>query len=447
VSEALFLSIAEVGMAYRARELSPVAVTRAALDRIATLDHRLNSFITVLEKESLAQAAVAERELAAGTDRGALHGVPIAIKDLADMAGVPTTYASRAGSPKMPAQDAPLLARLRAAGAVILGKTNLLEYAYGAVHPDFGQTNNPWDPRRTSGGSSGGSAAAVAAGFCFAALGTDTGGSIRIPAAYCGIVGLKPTFGLVDLTGVQALSWSLDHGGPLARSCADAACLLQGMTGEHFAAAPKNVKGLRLGVMQHGGAAKYLQPGVQQAFEAVLARLRNAGATLKPVSVPDMDLAPEALMAILEPEASVIHQRLIAAEPDGFGEITRLQIEAGFAIPATAYVRAQQLQRELAIRFRRLFEDVDGLISPSVPWAAPAEDPALNDDSGAGEMLYSGLYNLIGLPALAMPAGLTPEGLPAGLQISTPWGADSLALSIGAAIEAEMKPLRPPIWD
>jgi aspartyl-tRNA(Asn)/glutamyl-tRNA(Gln) amidotransferase subunit A len=445
MSEALFLPIAELGAAYRARKLSPVAVTRQALDRIAAMDHKLNSFITVLEKESLAQAAEAERELAAGTDRGPLHGVPIAIKDLADMAAVPTTYASRAGSPKRPTQDAPLIAHLRTAGAVVLGKTNLLEYAYGAVHPDFGQTNNPWDIKRTSGGSSGGSAAAVAAGFCFAALGTDTAGSIRIPAAYCGIVGLKPTFGLVDLTGVQALSWSLDHGGPLARSCADAALLLEGMTGQRFSAAPRDIKGLRLGVMQHGDAAKYVQAGVQQAFEAVLARLEKAGAKIKRVSVPDMDLAPEAVMAILEPEASVIHQRLIAAEPAGFGEITRLQIEAGFAIPATAYVRAQQLQRELAARFRCLFDEVDALMSPSVPWVAPVEDPALSDDSGAGEMLYSGLYNLIGLPALAMPAGLTSDGLPAGLQISTPWGSDSLALAIGAAIETGAKPLRPKI--
>ncbi len=445
MSKALFLSIADLGAAYRARSLSPVAITRQSLDRIAALDHKLNSFITVLEKESLAQADLAERELAAGADRGPLHGVPIAIKDLADMAGVPTTFASRAGSPKRPAEDAPLIDRLRAQGAVILGKTNLLEYAYGAVHPDFGQTNNPWDPKRTSGGSSGGSAAAVAAGFCFAALGTDTGGSIRIPAAYCGVAGLKPTYGLVDLAGVQALSWSLDHGGPLARSSADAASLLEGMTCKRFASTPKDMKGLRIGVMQHGGAERYMQPAVQQLFDAVLARLAKAGAKVRPVSIPDMDLAPEALLTILEPEASVIHQRLIAAEPEGFGETTRMQIEAGFAIPATAYVRAQQLQRDLAGRFRRLFEEVDVLMSPSVPWVAPAEDPALGDESGAGEMLYSGLYNLLGLPALAIPSGLTPEGLPAGLQISTPWGSDSLALSIGASIEAGMKPLRPPI--
>ncbi|HYV88133.1 MAG TPA: amidase, partial [Candidatus Polarisedimenticolia bacterium] len=202
-------------------------------------------------KESLARAAQAEKELARGKDLGPLHGVPVALKDLVDMAGVPTTYSSKAGSPKTPKRDAPLVARLKASGAVIIGKTNLLEYAYGAVHPDVGQTNNPWDPKRTSGGSSGGSAAAVASGMCYAALGTDTGGSIRIPAAYCGIVGLKSTYGTVDLTGVQALSWSLDHGGPLARSCADAALFLAAITGKRFTAKLPNVKGLRVGVMKH----------------------------------------------------------------------------------------------------------------------------------------------------------------------------------------------------
>jgi aspartyl-tRNA(Asn)/glutamyl-tRNA(Gln) amidotransferase subunit A len=444
MSDPLFLSIAELGAAYRASKLSPVAITRQCLDRIAKLDGKLNAFITVLEKESLARAAEAEKELASGKDLGPLHGVPVALKDLADMAGVPTTNSSKAGSPKIPKADAPLVAKLKAAGAVIVGKTNLLEYAFGALHPDFGQTNNPWDCNRTSGGSSGGSAAAVATGMCYAALGSDTGGSIRIPAAYCGIVGLKPTYGTVDLTGVTALSWSLDHGGPLARSAADAALFLSAITGKEFAATPKDVKGLRFGVMQHQDEARHLQPGVRKAVDGVFDRLKKAGAILKPASVPDMDLAPDALMAILYPEASVMHQRLIAAEPGGFGEITRQQIEAGFAIPATAYVRGQMLQRELAVRFKKLFEQVDVLISPSVPWVAPAEDPALNDDSGAGEMLYSGLYNVLGIPALALPAGLS-EGLPAGLQIATAWGADNLAFSVGAAIEAGVGPLRPPV--
>ena len=273
MTDPLFLSIPELGAAYRSGTLSPVAVTRQALERIAKRDGKLNSFITVLGERSLDRAATAERELRAGQDRGALHGVPIAIKDLVDMAGVPTTFASRAGSPKHPAEDAPVIRRLEAAGAVILGKTNLLEYAYGAVHPDFGQTNNPWDPTRTSGGSSGGSAAAIGAGLCFAALGTDTGGSIRIPAAYCGVVGLKPSFGLIDTTGVQALSWSLDHVAPLARSCGDAALLLEGMTGQRYPMTPPDLKRLRFGVVRHEGAEKFLEPEVTARFEEVLEKL------------------------------------------------------------------------------------------------------------------------------------------------------------------------------
>jgi aspartyl-tRNA(Asn)/glutamyl-tRNA(Gln) amidotransferase subunit A len=440
-----FLSIAALGARYRERSLSPVAVTRQALDRIARLDRALNSFITICEADGLAQAAAAERELAAGRDRGALHGVPVAIKDLIDVAGVPTTYASRADSPRTPAADAALVQALKEAGAVILGKTNLLEYAYGAVHPDFGQTNNPWDAKRTSGGSSGGSAAAVAAGFCFAAVGTDTGGSIRIPAAYCGVVGLKPTYGLVSLDGVQALSWSLDHAGPLARSCADAGLALEAMSGRRCRVAPAPLAGLRLGLMTHPGAERYLQPDVIDAMTRTAEKLKAGGAAIREVSIAGLELAPDALLAIISPEASVVHQRRIAEQPQGFGETTRLQIEAGFAVPATAYVRSQQLRRDLGARFRALFAEADALLSPAVPWVAPAEDPALNDEAGAGEMLYSAVYNLVGLPAASVPCGLSKQGLPMGLQIVGPWGADERVLSIGAAVEALVARANPPL--
>jgi len=445
VSEVDFLSIAELGARYRGKALSPVEVTRQALSRIKALDGKLNAFIALLESDALAQAAAAERELAAGIDHGPLHGVPVAIKDLIAVAGAPTTFASRAASPQHPGEDAALVRNLRKAGAVLIGKTNLLEYAYGAVHPDYGQTNNPWDPARTSGGSSGGSAAAVGAGLCFGAVGTDTGGSIRIPAAYCGVAGLKPSFGLVDLEGVQALSWSLDHAGPLARSVADAARLLEGMTGRFFPAKRHGLKGLKIGVMAHPGESRFVQPAVKSRFEAALSALEEGGAEIQPVSLPDLDHAADALLTILEPEASVIHQRLIAAEPGGFGELTRLQIEAGFALPATAYIRAQQLQRELARRYSRLFATVDAILSPSVPWVAPAEDPALGEDGGEGEMLYSAIYNLVGLPALSVFAGLSPERLPVGIQIVAPWGADDLALSIGAALEARIPPIAAPL--
>jgi len=445
VSEIDFLSIAELGARYRRKALSPVEVTQRALSRIKALDGKLNAFITLLETEALAQAAAAERELAAGIDHGPLHGVPVAIKDLIAVAGAPTTFASRAASPQHPTEDAALVRNLRKAGAVLIGKTNLLEYAYGAVHPDYGQTNNPWDPARTSGGSSGGSAAAVGAGLCFGATGTDTGGSIRIPAAYCGVVGLKPSFGLVDLEGVQALSWSLDHAGPLARRVADAARLLEGMTGGLFPARLHGLKGLKIGVMAHPGENRFIQPAVKEQFEAALAVLEEGGAEIRPVSLPDLEHAADALLTILEPEASVIHQRLIAAEPGGFGELTRLQIEAGFALPATAYIRAQQLQRVLARRYSRLFTAVDAILSPSVPWVAPAEDPALGEDGGEGEMLYSAVYNLVGLPALSVFGGLSPERLPVGIQIVTPWRADDLAFSIGAALEARIPPIAAPL--
>ncbi|HEY4163863.1 MAG TPA: amidase [Dongiaceae bacterium] len=435
MSEVLFLSIAELGAAYRSGTLSPVEVTRQSLDRIAKLDAKLNSFITVLGDRALARAAEAERELAAGKDRGPLHGVPVAIKDLVDMAGVPTTFASRAGSPKHPTVDAPVIRRLEDAGAVILGKTNLLEYAYGAVHPEFGQTNNPWDLARTSGGSSGGSAAAVAAGLCFAALGTDTGGSIRIPAAYCGVAGLKPSYGLVEVDGVQPLSWSLDHVGPIARSSADAARLLAGMTGRPYEAGAATLNGLKLGVMRHPGEGQFLEPGVKERFSAVLNRLVAAGAVLRPVEIADLNRATEALLTMIEPEASIIHKQLFESEAEKLATVTRQQIESGFSIPATAYVEAQRLQQTLQARFRALFKEVDAIISPSVPWVAPAEDPAL-EEGGLGEMIYSAPYNLTGLPALSVAIGLDAANLPVGLQIVTPWQADALALAIGGAIEA-----------
>jgi aspartyl-tRNA(Asn)/glutamyl-tRNA(Gln) amidotransferase subunit A len=445
VTDPLFLSIAALGKAYRDGTLSPVEVTRLSIDRIAACDKALNAFITVLGERALERAAAAEAEFQSGKDRGPLHGVPVGIKDLVEIAGVPTTFSSRAGSPKQGKVDAAVIRNLEAAGAVVVGKTNLLEYAYGAVHPEFGQTNNPWNPKLTSGGSSGGSAAGVAVGMCYAALGTDTGGSIRIPASYCGIVGLKPTYNLVPLDGVQALSWSLDHVGPLARSCADAALFLEGLTGKaHPVVAPK-LTGLRLGVMRHEGEERWLEPEVVARFKEAVQILERAGAKVEELSVPGVEIASDAVLAMIGPEASIVHQELIAREPEKFGAITRMQIEAGFAIPGTAYVRAQLLQQELKRRFAALFERVDALLSPAVPWVAPAEDPPLNDDSGPGEMLYSGLYNLTGLPALVLPMGLATDGLPVGLQVVTPWWQDDLALSIGGVVEQAIGPLRPDV--
>jgi aspartyl-tRNA(Asn)/glutamyl-tRNA(Gln) amidotransferase subunit A len=438
-----FASIAELGKAYRADGVSPVAVTRNLLDRIRRLDKTLNAFITVLDAQALADAEAAERALRDGRDRGPLHGVPIAIKDMIAVAGLPTTFASRAASPRVPDTDATLVRNLKLAGAIIVGKTNLLEYAYGAVHPDFGQTNNPWDPARTSGGSSGGSTAAVAAGLCFGAVGTDTGGSIRIPAAYCGVAGIKPTYGRVDVDGVEALSLSLDHVGALARGCADTALMLGGMLGAPLDVSPHALFGLRLGLFQPPGAERFLEPGVRGAFDRTIEVLKANGATVHVLEIAGLKDVINAVVKIIEPEASVIHRAMIRHDAQRLSATTRAQFEGGFTIPAVEYVEALGVQRKLRAAFKRAFEGVDAILSPSVAWVAPAEDPPMGDERGTAEMLYSGVYNLVGLPALSVPCGLS-EGLPVGLQIATPWGADELALGIGAALERHLPPLGRP---
>jgi aspartyl-tRNA(Asn)/glutamyl-tRNA(Gln) amidotransferase subunit A len=260
----------------------------------------------------LRQARQAQTELAAGQDRGPLHGIPISIKDLVDVATVPMTGGSNVLRHNIAQRDAAVVARLRDVGTVLVGKTNLLEFAYGIVHPDFGPANNPWNPTLTAGGSSGGSAAAVSAGMSYAAFGTDTGGSIRVPAAYCGVAGLKPTYGLVDLEGVFPLSWSLDHGGPMTRTCADAALFLDGLIGQSgpSAIAPfrlPSVSGLRLGILAEHLTGRELQPAVLDAFNRTVALLRDAGAQVTEISVPDLDLADRLLLTIVAPEAAAIH--------------------------------------------------------------------------------------------------------------------------------------------
>lgn len=440
----LFWSIAKLGVAYRAGRLSPVEVAQLCLERIRREDRSLNAFVTLLEGPALHSARKAERELRAGRTRGPLHGVPVAIKDLIDMAGVANGYGSDPVFREVASRDASLVARLRQAGAVILGKTNLLEFAYGAVNPKVGQTNNPWDARRTSGGSSGGSAAGVAAGFCYAAVGTDTGGSIRGPASYCGIAGLKPSYGLVPLEGVFPLSWSLDHAGPLARGCRDAAALLEALAGAPVPIRPRRPDRLRLGLIAQHVDSPAIRPDVRRAFDEACRTLAAAGAKLTRLDVPEFRLCNDALMMVLMPEASVIHAERHARHASAYGRQTRLQIEEGFLVPAVSYVRGQQFRRRLAARLLGLMTEVDAILSPTVPWVAPASDPAIDQDEGFDELLFVAPYNLAGMPALSVPCGLGEGGLPVGLQLAGAPGRDAHILSIGATIERLMPlPARP----
>ena len=269
-------SVAKIAALYRQKKLSPREVVEACLERSQRLDPVLNAFITVTAETAREEAKRAEAELFGGLGRGLMHGVPVALKDLVDTAGVRTTCGSRLRADHVPPQDAEIVRRLKEAGAISLGKTNLLEFAYGVVHPDFGPTLNPWDQVRTAGGSSGGSAAAVAAGLCYAAVGTDTGGSIRIPASYCGVVGFKPSYGLVDAKGVFPLSWSLDHVGPIARSSRDAAALLGALTGRAFPL-DLTLDGLRFGIDPGYLEKTEVQPAVLEAFGTACDVFRAAG--------------------------------------------------------------------------------------------------------------------------------------------------------------------------
>jgi aspartyl-tRNA(Asn)/glutamyl-tRNA(Gln) amidotransferase subunit A len=432
-----FPSVADLAAAYRDGARTPVDVVDEALDRIERLEPSLNAFAHRMADAARDEARLRTDELRAGQVRGPLHGIPVAIKDLIEVAAVPTGYGSKVEPPRIASRDAVLVARLRAAGAVILGKTNLLEYAYGVAHPEVGQTNNPHDPTRTAGGSSGGSAAAVAAGIVPLAVGTDTGGSIRIPAAYCGIVGLKPGFGLVPLDGVFPLSWSLDHAGPLARSVADAALLLEALSGQPMPLSAVPLTGMRIGVLGRHVSGTPLGLAVSDSFARAIGVLRARGAQVREIDVDGLDRANRTLMTILLPEASVIHRRLHALNPEGYAAGTRSQIEAGFRVPATDYVEAKRSQEALRSGVEASFAQVDVLVSPSVPFVAPAEDPELAEGEDS-EMLASGFANVTGHPSLSLPCGFA-DGLPVGMQLTGPLGRDARLLSLAAALESALR--------
>ncbi len=392
----------------------------AAHARLETEGPRLNALITTLEP-------------AEESGDGPLRGVPVAIKDNIDVGGVVTTNASTVGVPPPAERDATVVARLRAAGAELLCKTNLLEYAAGSVNPTYGMTFNPLDPSRTSGGSSSGSAALVAAGVCDYALGTDTGGSIRIPAAYCGIVGLKPTFGLVPVDGVFPLSPALDHVGTLTRTVEQTATLLGVLADRpvHL----HSVDGLRIGRLRRQLEDPDVRPEVRARVEEAIERLAQAGFELVDVDVPELDLADDALGAIILKEAYDVHRHLLAREGEGYGPGTRSLLEAGAEVDEAAYARALADKERVAACFARVFEEVDVLAGPTVSYPAPPEDPPVGTPEGDIEARFTGPYNLAGVPAVSLPCGIAEGTLPAGLQLAAAVGEDALLLSVAAAYE------------
>jgi aspartyl-tRNA(Asn)/glutamyl-tRNA(Gln) amidotransferase subunit A len=445
------LSLAEASELVRARTVSPLELTRACLARIEALDPKLNAFITVTAESALAAARAAEEEIQRGKWKGPLHGIPIALKDLVDTRGVRTTAASNVYKDRVPAEDAEIVRRLEAAGAVLLGKLNLHEFAYGGstVVSAFGPVHNPWSLGRSAGGSSAGSAAAVAAFLCYGAIGSDTGGSIRLPAACCGIVGLKPSYGRVSTRGVIPLAGSLDHVGPMTRRVRDAALMLQPLAGSgedadgcanrplpDYAAALETKRELRLGVPR---AFFYegLQPEIAAATEAALSVLATLGGREREVT---LETGVDASRVVLRAEAYAIHEAIVARTPELYQPETLRRIRGGAEVTAAAYIAAKAELARLRRGARTIFETVDLLVTPTTPVPPPALDELLSDmaklRAKENELLRNTRpWNALGLPTVSLPCGFTSDGLPIGLQITGAAGDEALVLALAHAYE------------
>ncbi len=438
------MTITELAPLLKQGRVSPVEVTRAALERIAAENPRLNAFLTVLEESALREARRAEEEIRRGRYRGPLHGVPLSVKDLFSTRGVRTTAGSRILADFVPRADAKAVRRLRAAGAVLLGKTALHEFAYGITNnnPHYGPTRNPHDPSRIPGGSSGGSAVAVAAGMGFASLGTDTGGSIRIPAALCGVVGLKPSFGRVSLHGVVPLGRSLDHVGPLARSVEDAALVLEAIAETKprgWRQIGAGARGLRLGVPENYFFER-IKEDVERAVRDALARLEGSGARLVRVKVPNAREATLASRKILLAEAAAYHRRWRARRAE-YGEDVRRLLEMGEALPARELAWARKVRAQFSRDLAPLFGRVDVLVTPTTPATATLigqdtiEIGGQSEDARLSMTRLVRAFNMAGVPAMSVPCGRDRQNLPVGMQIVGKRGDEAVVLRVGLAWE------------
>ncbi len=431
-------SILEIGELLRKRKLSPVELTRACLARIEKLNATLKAFITVTADSALEQARAAEAEIQRGAWRGPLHGIPLALKDLIDTAGVRTTAASAIFKDRIPAQDAEVVRRLKSAGAVLLGKQNLHEFAYGgsSVISYYGEVHNPWNPARIAGGSSGGSAAAVAAALCYGAIGTDTAGSVREPAALCGITGLKPTYGRVSTRGVIPLSSSLDHVGPIARSVSDVAVILQGIAGydakdinsadisvdDYIAALVDRPQPLRVGIPRKF-FYEDLDPEVADATEQALSVLKTMVENIRELELPvPTDRTLQAA------ESYAYHAWFVARTPELYQPETLRRIRTGENVSEAEISQRRRELQQIRSEILGIFTELDLLVTPTTPIPAPAlaelkQNPDLLRPREILLLRNTRPVNVWGLPAISIPCGFTNTGLPIGLQIiGPPWG-------------------------
>jgi aspartyl-tRNA(Asn)/glutamyl-tRNA(Gln) amidotransferase subunit A len=436
------MTIAEAARSLRSRAVSSVELTKQCLGHIAKLNPSLNAFITVTSDSALARARELDQELAQGIDRGPLHGIPIAHKDLMWTKGVRTTSGSKIFADFVPDRDAAVVEKLADAGAVMVGKAGLHELAYGITsdNPHFGTIRNPRDPEHSPGGSSGGSAVAVATGMAFVATGTDTGGSIRVPASFCGVVGLKPTYGLVNCARVQPLGLSLDHVGPLARTVDDVRVALDAMSdGARRKPAPAWIGEIRVGLPENF-YFDTVAPEVETAVRQAAHKAEELGAHVIPVQVPDVEALNRAGLVILLSEAAAVHQAQLHRRGD-FGSDVLALLDQGALVPAADYVNAQRLRKLLLAEFHALFRRIDCLLTPTTPITAPRSgQTAITLDGVAHDtrMLTTRFvrgFNVLGFPALSIPCGLSSDGLPIGLQLVARPFEDNLLLMLGEALE------------
>jgi aspartyl-tRNA(Asn)/glutamyl-tRNA(Gln) amidotransferase subunit A len=449
VSDIALLPLQAASALVHSRRASCVDLVRACLDRITRHDRELGAFITLTADSALDEAKRADADLANGVDRGPLHGIPIALKDLYDTAGIRTTAGSRIFADRVPERDCAVVEKLRAAGAVFLGKLNLHEWALGVTNqnPHFGPACNPWDTSRIPGGSSGGSAIAVASGFCYVSPGSDTGGSIRIPASLCGVAGLKPTYGRVSLRGVIPLAWTLDHSGPLARTVGDLAIALNAIAGhdpldpasvdvasEDYAASLEDgAKDVRV-VVPANFFFDDVDPEVDAAVREAVRVLTSLGASVTERSLPRVDLLT-AQRAILLTDAAAYHREHLRERAADIGADVLTRLRTGQTFTGTDYAQARRDRDELRREWLAVLREQDIILSPTTPIAAPPRDG--QDAVAAAQRLTANTapFNLTGLPAISIPCGFTKAGLPIGLQLAAgPWR-EALLLRVARAYE------------
>ena len=452
------LSLAEAAKLVAKKEISPVDLVDACLERIGEINDKTKAYITIYEKEARQVAKAMESMLAAGHWLGSLHGIPLALKDNIGVKGLKSTAGSKVLADWIPEKDATVAAKLKGAGAIFIGKANLHEFAWGGTsdNPHYGAVRNPWDTDRFPAGSSGGSGVAVAARSCYGALGTDTGGSVRLPSAINGIVGLRPTIGRVSNFGVIPLAWSMDTVGPMARTAEDAALIFNAIAGhdpndQSSALEPildctadlaLSVEGKRIGVVP-GYFFYHLQPPVHDAVKSALKTFEGLGASVVEVEIENIHGNISAQLTIESAEPSTYHQRWLREQPQSYGEDVRTLLEMGELLLATHYVQAQRYRTLLRQEFMKAFKSVDCFICPTLPFTATRVgemkvviEDGVEEDMLSAIMQFTGVPSLTGLPSLNVPCGFDPDGLPVGMQIIGRPFDEAFLFRMGAAFQA-----------